>query len=389
MYLISELAKRVGLSRTTLLYYEKLGLLKGRREANGYRVYTDADRQRLRLLQQLQAGGLSLQECQSFIDGKLDREILQHRLQTLEHEIAQRHKSRDLLGALLGQSSLKDWHEELERVAPDLHRAWLMTQGFSSKEAAQVAWLSKDMNDHERYMADFMHVFSGLDRWGPGSAQATCRALSMVPFAPASILEFGCGNGVATLELAEQTTARITATDTAEGALDKLREMAVDRGLEDRIEARALDMAQLPPPDQPYDLIWAEGCIYIIGVGRALELWRPMLQPGGALVFSDMVWRTEAPSDRVQAFWVSEYPAMATLSHLLEQAKDAGYRVLGHFDMGNEAMDAYYRPLEARLDAVQDRLVESRAFDDLQTELSVWREAHGQFGFEMFVLQRP
>ena len=58
MYRISELAESVGLSRATLLYYEKLGLLKGKRQANGYRVYSDADRQRLRLMQQLQAGGL-------------------------------------------------------------------------------------------------------------------------------------------------------------------------------------------------------------------------------------------------------------------------------------------------------------------------------------------
>jgi DNA-binding transcriptional MerR regulator len=38
MYRISELAESVGLSRATLLYYEKLGLLKGKRQANGYRV---------------------------------------------------------------------------------------------------------------------------------------------------------------------------------------------------------------------------------------------------------------------------------------------------------------------------------------------------------------
>ena len=44
MYQISELAESVGLSRATLLYYEKLGLLKGKRQANGCRVYSDADR---------------------------------------------------------------------------------------------------------------------------------------------------------------------------------------------------------------------------------------------------------------------------------------------------------------------------------------------------------
>jgi len=107
MYQISELAESVGLSRATLLYYEKLGLLTGKRQANGYRVYTDADRQRLRLMQQLQAGGLSLQECQACLDGKLDHDMLGQRLETLEREIADKTRARDLLAALLGRSSLK------------------------------------------------------------------------------------------------------------------------------------------------------------------------------------------------------------------------------------------------------------------------------------------
>jgi predicted N-acetyltransferase YhbS/DNA-binding transcriptional MerR regulator/predicted O-methyltransferase YrrM len=308
MYQISELAESVGLSRATLLYYEKLGLLKGKRQANGYRVYTDADRQRLRLMQQLQAGGLSLQECQACLDGKLDREMLGRRLETLEREIAEKTRSRDLLAALLGRSSLKDWHEEVERVAPDLHRAWLMSQGFSSAEAGLVALVSKDMNAHDAYMAGFMEVFADLDWWGPGTAEATRRALTMVPFAPETILEIGCGPGMATITLAEASTARIMATDTAEVALDKLRARIAARGLNDRIEVRNVDMAALPAPERPWDVIWSEGSADILGVEKALADWWALLHPGGVLVFSDMVWRTDKPADEVREFWAAEYP---------------------------------------------------------------------------------
>ncbi|WP_155487100.1 MerR family transcriptional regulator, partial [Vibrio harveyi] len=65
MYRISELAEMLGLSRTTLLYYEKIELIKGQRLSNGYRAYSDADLQRLRLIQQLQSGGLTLKECKA------------------------------------------------------------------------------------------------------------------------------------------------------------------------------------------------------------------------------------------------------------------------------------------------------------------------------------
>ena len=388
MYQISELAESVGLSRATLLYYEKLGLLKGKRQANGYRVYSDADRQRLRLMQQLQSGGLSLQECQACLDGKLDRDMLGQRLDRLEQEIAEKTRSRDLLAALLGQSSLKDWHEELERVAPDLHRAWLVSQGFSSAEAGLVALVSKDMNAHDAYMAGFMEVYADLDWWGPGTAHATRRALTLVPFAPETILEIGCGPGMATMTLAEATTARILATDTAEVALDKLRARVAARGLNDRIEVENVDMAAIPAPERPWDVIWSEGSAYILGVEKALADWRALLRPGGVLVFSDMVWRTDKPDDEVRAFWASEYPAMATPTTRAAQARRAGYRVLGYFDMGREAMDTYYRPLAARLEALATDLAGSRVLDDLRREIAVHEAGRGQFGYEMFVLER-
>jgi DNA-binding transcriptional MerR regulator/ubiquinone/menaquinone biosynthesis C-methylase UbiE len=385
---ISELAESVGLSRATLLYYEKLGLLKGKRQANGYRVYTDVDRQRLRLMQKLQAGGLSLQECHACLDGKLDRDMLGQRLAVLDAELTEKTRSRDLLAALLGQSSLKGWHEEVERVAPDLHRAWLISQGFSSAEAGLVALVSKDMNAHDAYMAGFMDVFADLDWWGPGMTEATRRALALVPFAPETLLEIGCGPGMATMTLAEATTSRITATDTAEVALNKLRSRIAARSLNDRIEVQNVDMAAIPAPERPWDVIWSEGSAYILGVEKALADWRALLRPGGVLVFSDMVWRTGKPDDEVRAFWAAGYPAMATPATRVAQARRARYRVLGHFDMGHEAMDTYYRPLAARLDALEPRLEGTRVLEDLRREIAVLEAGRGQFGYEMFVLER-
>lgn len=244
------------------------------------------------------------------------------------------------------------------------------------------------MNDHERYIAGFLEIFSELDYWGPGSRQTTMQALTALPFPPESILEIGCGNGVATLVLAARTGARITAIDTDEGALERLRRRAASAGFADRIDARCLGMARLPVPDQPYDVVWAEGSAYIIGVERALEGWRSMLRQGGVLVFSDMVWRTAHPSEDVRRFWASEYPAMTTVSQLLKQATRARYRVLSHFDMGRSALDTYYHPLEARLRNLEARMEGTRVLEDLRRELRAYHEGNGQFGYEMFVLER-
>jgi SAM-dependent methyltransferase len=187
---------------------------------------------------------------------------------------------------------------------------------------------------------------------------------------------------------AAQTSARITAIDTDEGALARLRRRATSAGFADRIDTHCLDMARLPAPDQPYDVIWAEGSAYIIGVERALDAWRSMLRSEGVLVFSDMVWRTDRPSEAVRQFWASEYPAITTVSQRLEQAHRACYRVLSHFDMGQPALDAYYRPLEAKLRDLEGRIREKRVLEDLHRELRAYHESNGQFGYEMFVLER-
>ena len=388
MFSISQLADEVGLSRSTLLYYEKIGLLKAQRQANGYRVYSDAEKQRLRFVQQLQAGGLSLKECQACIDGQLDRGLLAGRLEVLEADIAEKTRSRDLLLGLLGRSGLKEWHDQLERVAPDLHRTWLMRQGYSQADAGHIALVSKDMNAHESYMADFMHVFAGLDMWGPGSEAAIAKALRAIPDRPSSILEIGCGNGVATMQLLARTDAKIHATDTALDALDRLRAKLKAVDAEERVCVQHADMGSLEQPKAPYDAIWCEGSAYIIGVERALHEWRALLRPGGTLVYSDMVWRTPHAGNAIKAFWASEYPRMAAVDTHIRQAKKAGWRVITHFDMGPDAMDNYYGPLAARLDDLADDLAGHRVLDDLRAELRAYQEGREQFGYEMFVLQR-
>ena len=145
-------------------------------------------------------------------------------------------------------------------------------------------------------------------------------------------------------------------------------------------------MARLPELDESFDLIWAEGSAYIICVERALKDWRSLLQPGGVLVYSDMVWRTDHPSENVLAFWDSEYPAITTVAKRLTQAHRAGYRVLSHFDMGQSVLAAYYLPLEVRLRHLEARMTGQRVLDDLRRELRAYHEGQGQFGYGMFVL---
>lgn len=134
------------------------------RRDNGYRFYGERDLQRLYLIKQLQSAGLSLKECQSCLEEKIDKTTLRERLTQLEKEIEDKVKARELLLGLIGEKSQRQLHISLNQNAPNEYANWLHSQGFEEKDALRIKWLSKDMNEHERYMKDFMQVFSTVDR---------------------------------------------------------------------------------------------------------------------------------------------------------------------------------------------------------------------------------
>ncbi|WP_434999108.1 MerR family transcriptional regulator [Vibrio scophthalmi] len=386
MYRISELAQMLGLSRTTLLYYEKLGLICGQRLSNGYRTYSDMDLQRLRLIQQLHSGGLTLKECKACLEAKVERAVLLERLEHLDQEIAQKQQSRDLLAALLGETSLNQWHETLDKLAPDAHIDWLIKQGFSETDAQRLRWLSKDMNTHDTYMADFYRIFDPLERRGPGSESDTLAALRKVPMKPSQILEVGCGQGIATRLLAQQCDAQITAIDNDEEAIKALQ--ASNQEHAEQIRFECASMTDLPYAERSFDLIWSEGSAYIMGVENAFKQWRSLLNQGGVLVLSDLVWSTDDANETAKAFWGSEYPDMTTVETRIKQAKAAGYQVVDTFPISDAAWEAYYQPLSQQVAALKDELTNSQAIKDIERELSAYRQRDDQFDYQMFILMK-
>jgi SAM-dependent methyltransferase len=156
-------------------------------------------------------------------------------------------------------------------------------------------------------------LFENTPRQGPGSVETIRRALRSLPdpLRVERVLDLGCGTGGSTLVLAEDTGAHVTASDIHPPFLATLRARAEERGLAGRITTVAADMADAASLGTGFDLVWAEGSAYSIGVENALRLWRPLLRPGGCLVLTEMVWFVAEPSERARAFFASEYPDTA------------------------------------------------------------------------------
>ncbi|HMK28136.1 MAG TPA: MerR family transcriptional regulator [Terriglobales bacterium] len=154
MLTVSKLAQRCGLSRTTVLYYESIGLLApALRSGSNYRTYSEHDLERLRQICAYREAGLKLSDIRSLLDrGNSDAtSILRRRLLELDAEIeALREHQRAILRLLQTDESLwrtevitKDkwvsimraagfteddmhrWHKQFERDAPQEHQEFL------------------------------------------------------------------------------------------------------------------------------------------------------------------------------------------------------------------------------------------------------------------------
>lgn len=300
-------------------------------------------------------------------------------------------RARDLLADLAGLRAhsgdeFKAWQRQLQHQAPQAYFAWVMKQGFSEKERYHLQWLSKDMNEHERYIRDFKLLLDGMSYWGPGDSLFTQQQFAALPSQPRRILDMGCGRGAATMALAQVTDATIVAIDLDEEALAVARSASA-AGLS-QVTTLCANMADLPADLAPADLIWAEGSAYTIGVANALQAWRPYLAgPAACLVLSDLVWLTDTPPEEALAFWQRDYPAMQTLAGLLKTVQEAGYRCLSHTPLPQRAWHNYLDPIERNLARHSAALGDSPAWQDLSREVAMHRQYLGSYGYVICCLQ--
>ena len=172
MYTVGQLGKRFGLSRSTLLYYDAIGLLSpsGRSQAN-YRLYTDDDLQRMAQIMTFRNTGLPLAAIKNLLqpDRSSPSAILAQRLQSINGEIEQLRQQQRTLIKLLGPShpladartmnkarwvsilrstgldeeGMNRWHAEFERSAPQAHQDFLESIGIEPNEITLIRGRSK------------------------------------------------------------------------------------------------------------------------------------------------------------------------------------------------------------------------------------------------------
>lgn len=228
----------------------------------------------------------------------------------------------------------------------------------------------------------FFTLHSGLDREGPGDADSLSWALDVAGTpARARILDAGCGPGA---DLALMSALRPGATllgrDLHAPFIDRIR------AEHPHVTAECGDMLT---PEGQFDLIWSAGAAYAPGIATALTAWRPHLLPGGAIAFSDALWRTGQPSPPARAFWQADYPQMCDLAQHLARIEALGWRIKGARWLGDVAWESYYLPLQNRIATLRaDADAEmTTVLDEAQAEIDIWRSYGAEFGYYLTVVE--
>jgi MerR family transcriptional regulator, thiopeptide resistance regulator len=165
MLTVTRLARRCGLSRSTVLYYESIGLLRASgRSPGNYREYSDKDVERLRQICAYRHAGLSLADIRSVLGASSNAAtVLERRLLELDREVETLRNHQRAILRLLGHKSFrrnqmitKDkwvaimrgcgfteaqmhaWHVEFERAAPDEHQEFLEFLHIPAAEVARI-----------------------------------------------------------------------------------------------------------------------------------------------------------------------------------------------------------------------------------------------------------
>jgi DNA-binding transcriptional MerR regulator len=164
---VTAMARAAGLSRSTVLYYESIGLLrKAKRSGANYRLYGEADARRLQQICVYRAAGLTLDDIRAALDRPADdfAAILDRRMAGIGVEIERLRGQQRAIARLLqstgrmrrkemlskekwtkvmrdsgfSDEDMRRWHTQFEKDAPQDHEEFLRFLKIPDEEVKTI-----------------------------------------------------------------------------------------------------------------------------------------------------------------------------------------------------------------------------------------------------------
>ncbi len=157
---IGQLASRCHVPRTTVLYYEQVGLVApvARSEA-GYRLYSALELERVQQICAYRATGLTFAAIRGLLAGGDKPAAIAKRLDDIQKSMLRLREQQSLLVELLGggklpppaapfdglfkatgldDAAMHRWHAVFARQNPEGHKTFLLSLGLTEDEVARI-----------------------------------------------------------------------------------------------------------------------------------------------------------------------------------------------------------------------------------------------------------
>jgi ubiquinone/menaquinone biosynthesis C-methylase UbiE len=231
-----------------------------------------------------------------------------------------------------------------------------------------------------------------LERQGPGSPEATLKALSFIDNLSESsnIADIGCGTGGQTMVLAEHTAGKITGLDLFPAFVDLFTKNAIKLNVHNRVKGVIGSMDKLPFQNEEMDLIWCEGAIYNIGFEKGLNEWRKFLKKGGYIAVTEVSWFTEERPSDIETFWHEAYAEIDTIPNKISLLQKAGYIPVACFSLPEYCWtENFYLPQKAAQESFLQKYKGNKTAEEFisyqQHEAFLYSEYKDYYGYVFYI----
>ncbi len=234
--------------------------------------------------------------------------------------------------------------------------------------------------------------FIELDRQGPGSHEATIKALSFIDNLSneSKIADLGCGTGGQTMILAQNIKGNITGLDIFPDFIKKFNYNVEELGLQNRVKGIVGSMDSLPFQNEEFDVIWSEGAIANIGFEKGLKYWKGFLNKNGYIAISYETWFTDERPAEIEKWWFDAVPEISTIGQNILIMQKAGYVPIATFILPENCwIDNYFIPQKPRQEEFMKKYAGNKTVEDfirfMRLEAELYLKYKQYYGYVFYI----
>ena len=128
-----------------------------------------------------------------------------------------------------------------------------------------------------------------------------------------------------------------------------------------------------------------------MGFEKGLRELKKFLKPKGFIAISEVAWIKENPPKEAVLFWKKEYPSMKDISSNIEVIQSAGYKLINHFIMPQDAWDEFYSALKIISDKMRKKYKNNkqaeRVIEIVTKEIEAYEKFSDFYGYVFYIMK--